>query len=93
MLADWIGSVAGLLTTAAFIPQAVKTWRTRSTKDISLGMFVLFCSGVVLWLGYGFMIESWPVIIANGVTLALASVILVIKIANRGQEPPDGAHD
>lgn len=86
MLTDWLGFVAGLLTTIAFVPQAAKTWRTRSTRDISLTMFVLFCCGIVLWLGYGVMIGSWPVILANAFTLCLASVILCIKVLNRGQE-------
>lgn len=79
-LAELIGSLAGLLTTLAFLPQVIKTWRTGSTKDISLWMFVLFCSGVALWLVYGLMIAAMPVILANAVTLALAGSILVFKI-------------
>jgi len=75
-----LGTAAGSLTTLAFIPQVIKIWRTRSTHDISLGMFVLFSIGLVLWLTYGVLIGSWPVIIANTVTLVLALIIIVFKI-------------
>ncbi len=75
-----LGIAAGSLTTLAFIPQVVKAWRTRSTRDISLGMFLLFSTGLVLWLIYGAWIGSWPIIIANTVTLALALVIIVLKL-------------
>ena len=75
-----LGIVAGSLTTLAFIPQVVRTWRTRSTHDISLAMFLLFSTGLVLWLIYGALIGSWPIIIANTVTLVLALIIIVFKI-------------
>ena len=79
-LIDWIGSLAGLLTTIAFIPQVTKTWKTRSAGDISLLMFLLFSTGVLLWLIYGIMLSSLPIIIANGITLTLSASILVLKI-------------
>jgi MtN3 and saliva related transmembrane protein len=75
-----IGYLAGLLATIAFLPQLAKTWRDRSAKDISLGMYVLFCTGVSLWLIYGLLISSWPVVISNLVTLALSGAVLVLKI-------------
>ncbi len=75
-----LGMIAGTLTTAAFVPQVVKTWRTRSTHDISLGMFALFSSGLVLWLVYGVMIGSLPIVVSNIVTLALALTILYFKL-------------
>ena len=75
-----LGYVAGTLTTAAFLPQVIQTWKTKSTKDISLGMFVSFCTGVFLWLVYGFLIESSPVIFTNLATLLLAMIILSLKI-------------
>ena len=78
--ADLLGLVAGALTTAAFVPQVVKTWRTRSTHDISLGMFALFNTGLVLWLAYGVLIGSWPIVLTNVVTLALALTILFFKL-------------
>jgi MtN3 and saliva related transmembrane protein len=77
---DWIGSIAATLTTIAFIPQAWQVWRTRHTKDISLGMYAIFTSGVALWAVYGMMIASWPIIIANCITLLLAGAVLVMKI-------------
>ena len=79
-LHDVIGYAAGLLATLAFLPQVAKTMRDRSVKDISLGMYILFCAGVSLWLLYGFLISSWPVIISNFVTLILSGMVLILKI-------------
>jgi len=75
-----IGTVAGILTTLAFVPQVIKTWRTRSAQDISLFMFLLFSSGVLLWLVYGLLLAAMPIVIANGITLALSLSILVLKL-------------
>ena len=75
-----VGYFAGLLATLAFFPQVAKTWRDRSVKDISLGMYMMFCAGVSLWLLYGLLISSWPVIISNSITLLLSGTILVLKI-------------
>lgn len=79
-LASFLGYVAGALTTLAFVPQVIRTWKTKSTHDISLGMFATFCAGVLSWLVYGILIASPPVIIANVATLVLASIILFFKI-------------
>ncbi len=84
--ADLLGSIAGFLTTAAFVPQVVKTLRSRSTRDISLTMFASFTVGVALWLIYGAMIDSLPVIAANAVTLVMAGTILAVKLANFRRE-------
>lgn len=75
-----IGTLAGMLTTIAFIPQVIKTWRTRSAQDISLFMFLLFSTGVLLWLIYGLILDAMPIIIANGITLALSLSILALKV-------------
>lgn len=75
-----LGLAAGSLTTAAFLPQVIKTWKTRSAKDLSLGMFLLFCLGVVLWLAYGIIQRDVPVIVANLLTLILASALLFFKL-------------
>ena len=75
-----VGFMAAILTTFAFVPQVVKVWRTRSTSDISLGMYSLFTLGVSLWLVYGILIHAWPVILANSVTLVLAGSVLVMKL-------------
>jgi MtN3 and saliva related transmembrane protein len=79
-LQELIGMIAGLLTTVAFLPQAIKIWRSKSAKDISLAMFVCFCAGIVLWVTYGFMLGAFPVILANVVTLCIAATILVFKL-------------
>jgi MtN3 and saliva related transmembrane protein len=75
-----LGLVAGALTTASFVPQLVKVWRTKSAEDISMGMFATFCVGVVLWLIYGIALRDVAIIAANGVTLVLALAIVVLKI-------------
>jgi MtN3 and saliva related transmembrane protein len=80
-----LGLVAGFLTTAAFLPQVIKTWKSRSAKDLSLGMFSLFCLGVALWLIYGFMVNDIPVIVANLITLMLASTLLFFKLRWKNQ--------
>lgn len=79
-LTDLIGFIAATLTTIAFLPQVIKVWKTRSAKDISLGMYTLFSTGVLLWLIYGILIGAWPVIAANITTLVLALVIVVMKL-------------
>lgn len=78
-----LGLLAGSLTTAAFLPQVLKTWKSRSAKDLSLGMFSMFCLGVALWLAYGFAVKDVPVIAANLVTLLLASALLYFKLRFR----------
>jgi MtN3 and saliva related transmembrane protein len=75
-----LGFVAGVLTTAAFIPQVLKIWKTRSARDISLGMYTAFTGGVVLWLVYGLALGSLPIIVANIFTLVLALAVLVMKL-------------
>ena len=75
-----LGFLAGALTTIAFVPQLVRSWRSRSVKDVSCGMLTIFCTGVFLWLTYGLLIHSWPVIVANVVTLILAGAILILKL-------------
>lgn len=75
-----LGLVAGACTTIAFLPQVLKTWKSRSAKDLSLGMFSFFCFGVLLWLIYGIMVRDIPVIAANLLTLMLASTLLVFKL-------------
>ena len=77
---DLIGSLAAFLTTTAFIPQVWQIWRTRHTKGLSLGMYIAFTCGVALWLLYGILLGSWPIIIANSITVCLAGAVLVMKI-------------
>lgn len=80
---DLIGYGAALMTTLAFIPQARKSWVTRDLSGVSLGMYSLFTVGVALWLLYGILLGSWPIILANTVTLALAGMVLVLKLRHK----------
>lgn len=82
LTSDLIGYGAAALTTAAFVPQALKSWSTRDLSGISLSMYSLFTLGVGLWLIYGITIASWPVILANCITLALAGVVLILKLGH-----------
>lgn len=77
---EWLGYVAATLTTGSFALQAWHTFRTRDVSGISLGMYSAFTVGVALWLAYGLVLRSWPITIANTVTLALALSILVMKV-------------
>lgn len=77
---EWLGYLAATLTTFAFVPQAAKTIRTRDTRGISLGMYVVFTLGIACWFGYGIALGSWPIILANAVSFVLAGTILVLKL-------------
>ncbi|MBI2044275.1 SemiSWEET transporter [Candidatus Pacearchaeota archaeon] len=80
---DWItilGLIAAFLTTLSFVPQAIKTIRTKRTKDLSLMMYSLFTLGVFLWLIYGIMVSDLPLILANTISLIFVSITLVMKI-------------
>ena len=80
---DLIGFVAAALTTASFVPQAIHTFRTKDVSGISLGMYGAFTAGVALWLLYGWLLDAWPIVIANLVTLTLAASILWMKLRYR----------
>ncbi len=77
---ELIGYAAATLTTASFVPQAWLTFKTRDVRGISLGMYSAFTLGIALWLVYGLLMEAWPVVIANIITLALAASILVMRL-------------
>lgn len=80
---DILGFFAGTLTTLSFIPQVIKTWKTGSTKDISVMWLFTFSTGVSMWLLYGYFLDSIPIIIANGATLILVMLILIVKLQNK----------
>ena len=82
-LTDLVGTLAAVLTTVSFLPQALHTFRTKDVRGISLGMYCAFTLGVALWLVYGLLLGAWPVVVANCITLALASAILVMKLRYR----------
>jgi len=75
-----LGYIAAFLTSFSFAPQAVMTIKTKNTQGISRGMYIMFTAGVGFWLAYGIAIMSWPMILANTVTLALAATILFMKL-------------
>jgi MtN3 and saliva related transmembrane protein len=75
-----LGLIAAFLTTGAFLPQAIQTWKTRSTEDISLTMYLMMFMGIVCWLVYGIAKQDLPIILANSVASFLSFVILLIKI-------------
>ena len=77
---EWAGYVAAALTTAAFVPQAIKTIRSKDTRGISLGMYVVFTIGIAFWLVYGIALHSWPMILSNIVTFGLSATILALKL-------------
>jgi len=86
-----VGSVAALLTTAAFVPQVVRVLRLKSAQDISLTTFLVFSAGMAIWTVYGFLIDSVPVILANTVTLILALTIVVLKLSYEREPPPSAS--
>jgi len=75
-----LGLLAGALTTISFIPQVMKTWKFKETKDISLLMYIIFFTGILLWFSYGVLIDNTPIIVANGVSLVLVFIVLSLKI-------------
>jgi MtN3 and saliva related transmembrane protein len=77
---EWAGYLAAAMTTLAFVPQAAKTIRTRDTRSISLGMYVVFTIGIAFWLVYGIAMDSMPMILANVVTFLLSATILGLKL-------------
>jgi MtN3 and saliva related transmembrane protein len=79
-LVDFVGYLAATLTTAAFLPQVFKVWKSKSTKDLALPTLLSFIAGVGAWLVYGLLLKSEPVIIANSVTLVLNLMILRFKL-------------
>ncbi len=79
-LVPLLGYAAATCTTVAFVPQVVRIWRTRSTRDISLGMFVVMTAGVLMWMLYGLIIHDRPLVAANGTTFVLSLTILVMKL-------------
>ncbi len=76
----WVGSIAAFCTTVSFLPQVIKIYRTKHARDLSLPMYIIFSIGVLLWVCYGILTRSLPIIAANGITFLLCIYILVMKI-------------
>jgi len=81
----WVGLVAGFLTTAAFVPQVWKIWKSKSADDVSLPAFVAFALGVALWIAFGVLKSEPPIVIWNGITLGLGLAIIVMKLRYSGK--------
>jgi MtN3 and saliva related transmembrane protein len=79
-IATIVGLAAALFTTSAFLPQVIRAWRTRSTRDLSYGTFVTYAIGLAMWLAYGVMIRDVPLMLSNGTTFLLALAILGLKL-------------
>jgi MtN3 and saliva related transmembrane protein len=84
-LHDAVGYAAAFLTTASFVPQAVHTFQTKDVSGISLGMYSVFTLGVSQWLVYGLLLDAWPIVVANAITLSLAAIILTMKLRYRNK--------
>ncbi len=89
---DLIGSLAACLTTASFVPQAWLSFRTRDVSGVSLLMYSVFTAGVALWLVYGLLLDAWPMVVANTITLALALLILGMKLVYGRQSGSEPGH-
>jgi MtN3 and saliva related transmembrane protein len=76
----YLGYFAGLLTVSAFLPQVIRTWRTRQTRDLSLGMFALLSTASSLWIIYGVLTTDWPVVATNAGMVALNGALAVAKV-------------
>jgi len=81
-----LGFAAGTLTTLAFVPQVLRSWKRRSVDDLSLGMLIAFNLGIALWIAYGLAIGALPVIIANVVTLTFTATLLTLKVRYRPRQ-------
>ncbi|RUT79626.1 SemiSWEET transporter [Ancylomarina longa] len=77
---SFLGFAAAFCTTISFVPQAIRVIQTKQTKDLSLGMYTIFTIGIILWLIYGIAIQSWPIIVANAITLGLTITILILIV-------------
>lgn len=85
---ELLGALAGLLTTVAFLPQAARTFRSRSVKDLSLATYLCLVTGVFLWMCYGILLERWPIILFNAIALVIQVAILVMKLRYDKADPP-----
>ena len=89
-LHDIVGTMAASLTTVSFVPQAWLSFKTRDVSGVSLGMYSVFTVGVAMWLFYGLLLSAWPIVAANAITLALALMILGMKVRYGGTK--SGTH-
>ncbi len=84
-MTDLLGTCAAILTTSSFLPQVIKTWKSRSAADFSWSWIASFAAGLLLWLIYGVALGAWPLMLANGLTLLLVLMIAYIKFRGATQ--------
>lgn len=89
-LAAIIGTLAGLCTVTSFVPQVIKAWRLNDTTAISKKMYIVTVTGFSLWIAYGLLIGSLPILVFNAISLVLSGTILVLKLRNRRRALTDG---
>lgn len=75
-----VGFAAAIFTSAAYLPQVIRVWKTRRTQDVSLGMFLVMTVGLLCWLTYGVLNMDWPVIVCNAAALVMTTIILIFKV-------------
>mgnify|MGYP001227224542 FL=1 len=85
-LASFFGYFAGFLTTVAFVPQVIKTWKTKSADNFSLAMLLIWCAGIACWIAYGFLLNAVPIIFWNLATLLMGGALLVMKLKFMGSD-------
>jgi len=78
--ADYLGYAAGALTAFTFLPQVIKTWQSKSAKDVSLNMFIIAFVNEIMWLVYGFMLDNWVIISTNAVMLLMSGFMIALKV-------------
>jgi MtN3 and saliva related transmembrane protein len=79
---SFVGFIAAFCTTVSYLPQVIKPWKTKQTKDISLTMYIIMITGIILWFAYGIYLKNAIIVLANGIAFALTTSILYIKIKN-----------
>jgi MtN3 and saliva related transmembrane protein len=79
-ITQFVGFAAAICTSAAYLPQVIRVWKTRRTQDVSLGMFLVMTVGLLCWLTYGVLIQDVPIILCNGLALVMTTIILVFKL-------------
>jgi len=87
LLVEGIGYAAGVLTTLAFVPQVIKTWRSRSADDLSATTLAVFSVGILLWLLYGLVRAAWPIVISNAITFCLITLLFILKLRRSSADP------
>ena len=77
---EYIGFIGGFCTTIAFLPQIIKMLQSKSTKDVSLSMYIIYCFGLIMWVIYGYLVNSYPIIIFNSITVVLSLITIIMKL-------------